>query len=98
MEEPLTAYADPQPSRLGQRSLLQREEPSWTHEVPRIAAPRLSITDRAGRWATVQVDRARRAVNDVAAEPGGDWHAISDAVIAYGTAGLAPPARRIRSQ
>lgn len=58
---------------------------SWTHEDPRIAAPRLSVTDRAGRWATVQVGRAGRAVSDVAAELGADWHAINDAVMAYGT-------------
>ena len=57
---------------------------SWTHEDPRIAAPRLSVTDRAGRWATLQVGRAGRAVSDVAAELGADWHAINDAVIAYG--------------
>ncbi|QGG94176.1 ISL3 family transposase [Actinomarinicola tropica] len=59
---------------------------SWTHEDPRIAAPRLSVTDRAGRWATRQVGRNGRAVSDVAAELGADWHAINDAVIAYGTA------------
>jgi hypothetical protein len=33
---------------------------SWTHEDPRIAAPRLSVTDRAGRWATIQVGRVHR--------------------------------------
>ncbi len=59
---------------------------SWTHEDSRIAAPRLSVTDRAGRWATVQVGRNGRAVSDVASELGADWHAINDAVIAYGTA------------
>jgi transposase len=59
---------------------------SWTHEDPRIAAPRLSVTDRAGRWATVQVGRAGRAVSDVAGELGADWHAINDAVMAYGQA------------
>lgn len=59
---------------------------SWTQEDPRIAAPRLSVTDRAGRWATVQVGWAGRAVSDVATELGADWHAINDAVIAYGTA------------
>jgi transposase len=59
---------------------------SWTHEDPAIAAPRLSVTDRAGRWATVQVGRAGRAVSDVAAELGADWHAVNDAVIAYGQA------------
>lgn len=59
---------------------------SWTHEDPRIAAPRLSVTDRAGRWATAQVGRAGRAVSDVAGELGASWHAINDAVIAYGQA------------
>lgn len=59
---------------------------SWTHEDPRIAAARLSVTDRAGRWATIQVGRNGRAVSDVAAELGADWHAINDAVIAYGQA------------
>ena len=59
---------------------------SWTHEDPRIAAPRLSVTDRAGRWATVQVGRNGRAVSDVARELGADWHAINDAVMAYGQA------------
>lgn len=59
---------------------------SWTHEDPRIAAARLSVTDRAGRWATVQVGRQGRAVSDVAAELGADWHAVNDAVMAYGQA------------
>lgn len=59
---------------------------SWTHEDPRIAAPRLSVTDRAGRWATLQVGRNGRAVSDVAAELGASWHAINDSVIAYGGA------------
>ena len=59
---------------------------SWTHEDPRIAAPRLSVTDRAGRWATRQVGQRGRAVSDVAAELGADWHAVNDAVMAYGQA------------
>lgn len=59
---------------------------SWTHEDPRIAASRLSVTDRAGRWATVQVGRNGRAVSDVAGELGASWHAINDAVMAYGQA------------
>lgn len=56
---------------------------SWTHEDPRIAAPRLSVTNRAGRMATVQVGRLGLAVSDVAAGLGADWHAVNDAVIAY---------------
>jgi transposase len=59
---------------------------SWTHEDPRIAAPRLSVTDRAGRWATRQVGENGRAVSEVADELGADWHAINDAVMAYGQA------------
>ena len=59
---------------------------SWTHEDSRIAAPRLSVTDRAGRWAILAVGRAGRAVSDVAGELGADWHAVNDAVIAYGQA------------
>ena len=62
------------------------QQGSWTHEDPRIAAPRLSVTDRAGRWATVQVGGNGRAVSDVATELGADWHAINDAVMAYGQA------------
>jgi len=68
---------------------------SWTHEDPRIASPRLSVTDRAGRWATVQVGRNGRAVSDVARELGADWHAINDAVIAYGTALLDADEQRV---
>lgn len=59
---------------------------SWTHEDPKIATPRLSLTDRAARWATIQVGRHGRAVSDVAAELGADWHAVNDAVLAYGQA------------
>lgn len=68
---------------------------SWTHEDPRIAAPRLSVTDRAGRWATLQVGRGGRAVSDVARELGAHWHAINDAVIAYGTALLDADSDRV---
>lgn len=68
---------------------------SWTHEDPRIAAPRLSVTDRAGRWATLQVGRGGRAVSDVARELGADWHAINDAVLAYGQALLDADAARV---
>jgi transposase len=68
---------------------------SWTHDDPRIAAPRLSVTDRAGRWATLQVGQRGRAVSDVAAELGADWHAINDAVLAYGAALLAADTARV---
>ena len=59
---------------------------SWTEEDRSIAAPRLALTDRAGRWATEQVGRCGRSVNEVAAALGCDWHTVNDAVVAYGTA------------
>jgi transposase len=59
---------------------------SWTEDVPAIAAPRLVMTDRAGRWVTEQVGRHGRTVNEVAGELGCDWHTVNDTVIAYGTA------------
>jgi transposase len=45
---------------------------SWTGQDPRIAAARLGLTDRAGRWATLQVGRHGRTVNEVARELGCD--------------------------
>ena len=54
--------------------------------MPEIAAARLAMTDRAGRWATEQVGRHGRTVEDVAADLGADWHTVNDAVVAYGTA------------
>ena len=59
---------------------------SWTQTDPRIAWPRMLLTDRAGRWATEQVGRCARSVNEIAIELGCDWHTINDTVIAYGTA------------
>jgi transposase len=59
---------------------------SWTEQDDRIAAPRLVMTDRAGRWVTEQVGRYARTVNEIAVELGCDWHTINDTVIAYGTA------------
>lgn len=59
---------------------------TWTEADTAIAWPRFALTDRAGRWVTRQVGRHGRAVSDVAAELGCDWHTVNDAVIAYGTA------------
>ncbi len=59
---------------------------SWTGEDVRIAAPRMGLSDRAGRWATMQVGRHGRSVAEVAADLECDWHTVNDAVIAYGTA------------
>jgi len=66
---------------------------SWTGQDPRIAAPRLGLSDRAGRWATGQVDRLGRTVNEIAVELGCDWHTVNDAVVAYGTPLVEDPAR-----
>lgn len=63
---------------------------TWTDDHPGIAPARAAITDRAGRWATVQEGWA---VADVAREPGCDWHTIMDAVMAYGTPLIDDPAR-----
>jgi len=68
---------------------------SWTHVDQRIAAPKMVMTTRAARWATVQVGRHGRAVSDVAAELGCDWHTVNDAVVAYGEALLAADTDRV---
>jgi transposase len=68
---------------------------SWTVVDPRIAWPRAALTDRAGRWATVQVGRVGRSVNEVAVELGCDWHTVNDAVVAYGEALLAADTDRV---
>jgi transposase len=66
---------------------------SWTWIDHRIAAPRLSLTDRAGRWATLQVGLGGRSVSEVARDLGCDWHTVNDAVIAYGTPLVDDPGR-----
>ena len=67
---------------------------TFTEVDRRIAAPRAKMTDRAGRWVTVQVGRLGRTVAEVAAELGCDWHTVMDAVVAYGTALLAADTSR----
>jgi transposase len=66
---------------------------SWTARDERIAAPRLAMTDRAGRWACEQVGRWGRTVNELAVELACDWHTVNDAVITYGTALVEDPNR-----
>jgi transposase len=51
------------------------------------------MTDRAGRWATGQVGRHGRTVNEVAEELGCDWHTVNDAVMAYGATLVDDPNR-----
>lgn len=66
---------------------------SFTERTPHIAAPRLAMTDRAGRWVTEQVGRFHRSVNELAVELGCDWHTINDTVVAYGTPLVDDPER-----
>lgn len=68
---------------------------SWTIIDPRITWPRAALTDRAGRWATIQVGRVGRSVNKVAVDLGCDWHTVNDAVVAYGEALLAADTKRV---
>lgn len=66
---------------------------SWTGQEPTIAAPRLVMTDRAGRWVTEQVGRHGRTVSEVARDLGCDWHTVNTTVIAYGTPLVEDPDR-----
>ena len=66
---------------------------SWTELAPAIAATRLGLTDRAGRWATFQVGCHGRSVTEVAGDLGCDWHTVNDAVVAYGERLVDDPAR-----
>src|SRR5664280_2886169 len=59
---------------------------SWTEEDDRIAAPRQLLTSRAARWATLQVGRHARSINEMAGEFGCDWRTVNDTVVAYGEA------------
>ena len=45
---------------------------TWTEVDERIAAPRLKMTDRAGRWATFEVGKNGRTVAEVAEHLGCD--------------------------
>lgn len=68
---------------------------SWTLIDTRIAPPRMALTDRAARWATVQVGKLGRPVSNVADELGCDWHTVNDAVLAYGEALLEADTERV---
>ena len=68
---------------------------SWTIVDDRIAPARAAMTDRAARWATVQVGKLGRTVNEVAGELGCDWHTVNDAVVAYGEALLDADVERV---
>jgi Transposase/Ornithine cyclodeaminase/mu-crystallin family len=66
---------------------------TWTESDSRIAPVRAAMTDRAGRWVTVQVGREGRTVAEVARELGCDWHTVMGAVAAYGTPLVEDPER-----
>src|ERR1039458_221068 len=70
---------------------------SWIGEELRIGAPRMAMSDRAGRWVTEQVGRYARSVNEIAIELGCDWHTVNDTVIAYGTALVDDDHEQVRS-
>ena len=72
---------------------LDCENKTWTEVDDRIAHPRLTLTDRAGRFATRAVGQDGRSVNEVARELGCDWHTVNDAVLAYGSALIDHPDR-----
>jgi len=66
---------------------------SWTEQDSTIASSRCAMTTRAARWATVQVGRHGRAVSEVAADLGCDWHTVMDAVVVFGEPLIDDPAR-----
>ena len=68
---------------------------SWTEEDDRIAGPRQLLTSRSARWATRQVGKHARSVNEVAGEFGCDWHTVNRTVIDYGEALLEADVDRI---
>ena len=66
---------------------------SFIEDEPKIANSRLSISDRAARYATEQVGRYGRSVSEVANTLGCSWHTVNDAVITYGEALINDPSR-----
>jgi transposase len=66
---------------------------SWTEVDERISGARLKLTDRAGRWATFEVGKNGRTVNEVASVLGCDWHTVNDTVLAFGKALVDHPDR-----
>ena len=70
---------------------------SFTEVDDQIAPARGALTARAARWATLAVGRDARAVSDVAAELGCDWHTANRAVLVWGEALLAADSERVGS-
>ena len=68
---------------------------SWTVEHPEVAPAGHVMTTRAARWATRQVGRSGRSVEEVAEDLDCDWHTVNDAVIAFGEALLEADVDRV---
>ena len=66
---------------------------TWTEQDPQIASARCALTTRAARWATRQVGRHGRSVQEVADDLGCDWHTVMDAVELYGAPLIDDPDR-----
>jgi len=59
---------------------------SWTEDDDRIAGPCQLVTSRAARWATRQVGKHARSVNELTIEFGCNWHTVNDTVVNCGKA------------
>ena len=68
---------------------------SFVEQDPTISPPRALLTSRAARWATTQVGRRGRPVEEVAEELGCDWHTVNDEVRRWGEALLEADGDRV---
>lgn len=66
---------------------------AWSEQDSQIVSSRCALTTRAARWATLQVGRHGRSVQEVADDLGCDWHTVMDAVELYGTPLIDDPGR-----
>ena len=68
---------------------------SFVEQDATIAPPRALLTSRAARWATIQVGRRGRPVDEVAEELGCGWHTVNDEVRCWGEALLEADTSRV---
>ena len=68
---------------------------SFIEQDAGIGAMRGLLTCRAARWATTQVGRQGRSVDEVAAELGCDWHTVNKEVARWGKALLEADTSRV---
>ena len=68
---------------------------SFVEQDPSIGPERALLTSRAARWATVQVGRLGRSVDEVASELGCDWHTVNREVGRWGGALLDADTSRV---